>query len=113
MKAAANGTPNLSILDGWWREGWRPDSSNGWGIQPSPLDGAAQDAAEADAIYTLLENVVAPLFYDRDELGLPRAWIAIAKEAICTVAPEFSSRRMLIDYIERLYAPAAGALAAV
>jgi starch phosphorylase len=108
MKAAANGVPNLSILDGWWREGWSPDNSNGWGIEPSKLEGDAQDAAEAHAIYDLLERSVVPAYYDRGRDGIPKGWIRIAKEAMRTNAPAFSSRRMLIEYIDRLYLPAAG-----
>lgn len=107
MKASANGAPNLSILDGWWREAWRSDDSNGWGIEPSALDGWAQDAAEAEAIYDHLERLVVPLYYDLDHDGVPHRWIAVAKEAIRTVAPAFSSRRMLIDYVTKLYLPAA------
>ncbi|MDP9356022.1 MAG: alpha-glucan family phosphorylase [Chloroflexota bacterium] len=107
MKAAANGVPNLSILDGWWLEGWSPDNSNGWGIAPAPLDPDAQDAAEAEAIYTLLESTVVPLYYDRDADGVPVGWAQVAKEAIRTVAPAFSARRMLVEYIHRLYRPAA------
>ena len=107
MKAGANGVANLSILDGWWLEGWEPESANGWGIPPAPLDDAGQDAAEADAIYDLLERSVVPRYYDRDERGLPLAWIAMAKRAITTVAPAFSAQRMVIDYIRRLYLPAA------
>jgi starch phosphorylase len=107
MKASANGAPNLSILDGWWREAWRSDDSNGWGIDPSALDGWAQDAAEAEAIYDYLERRVVPLYYDLGHDGLPHGWIAVAKDAIRTVAPAFSSRRMLIDYVTKLYLPAA------
>ncbi|HEY7033954.1 MAG TPA: alpha-glucan family phosphorylase [Thermomicrobiales bacterium] len=107
MKASANGAPNLSILDGWWREAWRPDDGNGWGIEPSALDGWAQDEAEAEAIYDHLERLVVPLYYDHGHDGLPHGWIAVAKEAIRTVAPAFSSRRMLIDYVTKLYLPAA------
>ncbi len=107
MKAAANGVPNLSILDGWWREAWQPDNSNGWGIESSPLEGWAQDAAEANAIYDCLETQVVPRYYDRGPSGIPHAWIAIAKNAMRTVAPHFNSRRMLIEYITRLYLPAA------
>src|SRR3954468_10922852 len=112
MKASANGVPNLSILDGWWREAWRSDNSNGWGIEPSALEGPAQDEAEANAIYDTLERLVVPLYYDQDWGGISRGWIAVAKEAVRTVAPEFSSRRMLIDYIHRLYLPAATGLVA-
>ncbi len=110
MKAAANGAPNLSILDGWWREGWAPDNSNGWGIEPSPFDGGSQDSDEAAMIYSLIEDELVRLYYDRDLSGLPRQWIHIAKEAMRTVAPAFSSRRMMIDYVTRLYSPAAEAL---
>jgi len=106
MKAAANGAANLSILDGWWIEGWQPDDANGWGIPPAALDEGSQDAAEANAVYDLLERAVAPRYYRRDEQGLPREWIAMAKEAIATVAPAFSAQRMLIDYVRRLYLPA-------
>lgn len=110
MKAAANGVPNLSILDGWWSEGWSPDNSNGWGIEPSELEGWAQDDAEATAIYDLIETRVAPLFYERDEDGVARGWVGAQKEALRTNAPAFSARRMLIDYVDRLYTPAADAL---
>ncbi len=107
MKAAVNGVPNLSILDGWWREAWLPDNSNGWGLEPSPLEGWAQDADEAEAIYEALEQRIVPCYYDRGPSGIPHAWIAVAKNAIKTVAPRFSARRMLIEYINRLYLPAA------
>ncbi len=109
MKAAANGIPNLSILDGWWCEGWEPDNSNGWGIDPAPLEEHAQDAAEAEAIYSLLENVVVPLYYHRDVTNCPIEWSKVAKEAIRTVGPAFSARRMVIEYIHRLYEPTATA----
>jgi glycogen phosphorylase len=113
MKAAANGVPNLSILDGWWREAWAPDNSNGWGVAPSVHEGLAQDEDEATMIYDLIEHELARLYYDRDVAGYPRAWIGIAKEAMRTVGPAFSSRRMMIDYITNLYSPAAKAIALV
>lgn len=109
MKAAANGVPNLSILDGWWAEGWSPDNSNGWGIEPYQHDDALSDGLEANAIYDLLENEIVPTFYQRGADGIPHEWIAIAKQAIRTVAPQFSARRMLKEYVDHLYAPAAGA----
>jgi starch phosphorylase len=108
MKAAVNGVPNCSILDGWWIEGWKSDNSNGWGIAPSDLDGDAQDAAEASAIYDMLEQVIVPTYYNRGPNGLPHDWITLCKEAICTVGPQFSARRMVAEYVEKLYAPAAG-----
>jgi starch phosphorylase len=106
MKAAANGAANLSILDGWWIEGWEPDNSNGWGIATAPFEEGSQDAAEADAIYDLLERDVVPRYYDRGPDGVPVAWARTGKEAIRTVAPRFSAQRMVIDYVHRLYLPA-------
>jgi starch phosphorylase len=108
MKASANGVPNLSILDGWWREASRSDDSNGWGIEPSSLEGDAQDAEEAEAIYATIEQKVVPAYYDRDYDGVPLGWVQTGKEAMRTVAPAFSARRMVLDYIERLYKSAAG-----
>jgi starch phosphorylase len=106
MKAAANGVPHLSIGDGWWAEGF--NGSNGWVIEGgAPLDNPdAVDAADAAALYRLLEEEVVPAFYDRDRQGIPRRWLRIIKEAIRTVAPRFSARRMVKDYVERMYAPA-------
>lgn len=107
MKAGANGVLNCSILDGWWIEGFEPDESNGWGIPSSDLEGDAQDEAEANAIYETLEQKVVPLYYKRDADGLPHEWISRSKNAVHTVAPRFSSRRMLIDYVTKLYSAAA------
>ena len=106
MKAAMNGVPHLSIGDGWWAEGFT--GANGWIIAGEPASGDvdATDAADADALYRLLENEVVPAFYDRDTRHLPRRWIAMVKEAIFTVTPRFAARRMLKDYVERAYAPA-------
>ncbi|MDQ3044054.1 MAG: alpha-glucan family phosphorylase [Chloroflexota bacterium] len=108
MKAAANGVLNASILDGWWSEGWRSDNSNGWGVEPSALNVDDQDHAEAEAFFDLLEQSVIPLYYARGIEGLPDEWIEMALEAIRTLAPSFSARRMLIEYIQRLYRPASG-----
>jgi starch phosphorylase len=107
MKAGANGVLNCSILDGWWIEGFEPDESNGWGIEPSTLEGDAQDEAEANAIYETLEQKVVPLFYQRDAHGVPVGWMQRSKTAIRTIAPAFSARRMLIDYVNELYSAAA------
>jgi starch phosphorylase len=106
MKAAMNGVPHLSIGDGWWAEGFT--GSNGWLIEGGPPadNDDATDAADAEALYRLLERDVVPAFYDRDASNVPHRWIAVVKEAIRTVAPHFAARRMVKEYVERLYAPA-------
>jgi len=106
MKAAVNGVPHLSIGDGWWAEGFT--GGNGWVIDGgSTSDNPdAQDAADAAALYTLLEEQVVPAFYERDASSVPHRWVAIVKEAIRTVAPRFSARRMVKDYTDRMYAAA-------
>jgi starch phosphorylase len=105
MKASMNGVLHLSIGDGWWAEGYSGD--NGWRIGDTQLrEPEAADAADADALYQLLEQDVVPMFYDRDAQGLPRRWIARVKQALLTITPRFSTRRMLRDYVEHAYAPA-------
>ena len=107
MKASLNGVPHLSIGDGWWAEGFTGD--NGWLIDPKVTgDQDATDAADAEAIYQLLEREVVPTFYDRDARGIPRRWLAIVRRAIVSVTPRFSARRMVKQYAEDLYAAAAG-----
>ncbi|HYM22122.1 MAG TPA: alpha-glucan family phosphorylase, partial [Vicinamibacterales bacterium] len=105
MKAAMNGVPHLSIGDGWWAEGFT--GANGWVIEGRPEGEHAEavDDADAGALYSLLEEDVVPAFYERDG-GVPRRWIRIVKEAIKTVAPRFSARRMVKEYVERMYVPA-------
>jgi starch phosphorylase len=107
MKAAINGVPHLSIGDGWWAEAY--NGSNGWLIDGGahPDDHAAADAADADALYRLLEEQIVPTFYERDSRTIPRGWVRIVKEAIRTVTPIFSSRRMVKQYVEEMYAPGA------
>ncbi|MBY0493985.1 MAG: alpha-glucan family phosphorylase [Cyanobacteria bacterium] len=111
MKASLNGVPHLSIGDGWWAEGY--NGRNGWLIEShtSPDDHAATDAADANALYELLENEVVPAFYDRDRggRGLPRRWIAIVREAMRSNVPRFSTRRMVKQYVTEMYGPAAQA----
>jgi glycogen phosphorylase len=106
MKACMNGVPQLSIGDGWWAEAY--NGRNGWLIDGGapPQDESAADHADANALYRLLENEVVPTFYDRDERNVPRRWVRIVKEAICSVTPAFSTRRMVKDYVERMYTPA-------
>ena len=106
MKASINGVPHLSIGDGWWAEGFTGD--NGWLIDPKTSgDQDAMDAADAEALYQLLEHEVVPAFYDRDAHGLPRRWLSIVRRAIISVTPRFSARRMVKQYAEDLYATAA------
>ena len=106
MKAALNGVPHLSIGDGWWAEG--ANGSNGWVIDGgvSGDDDDAVDAADANDLYRLLEEHVVPAFYDRDRAGIPRRWLATVKESIRSVAPRFSARRMVKEYVEKMYVPA-------
>jgi starch phosphorylase len=108
MKAAVNGVPNLSIGDGWWAEGY--SGANGWLIdgKSQSLDPADVDAADADALYRLLETEVVPTFYDRDAQGTPHAWLRIVRESIRTVIPRFSARRMVKQYVEAMYGPVFG-----
>ncbi len=101
QKAALNGVINLSVLDGWWQEGY--NGANGWGIQPLP---EGQDAHDAEQLFRLLEQEVVPLFYQRDLDGIPRGWLHIVKESIKTVAPQFCTKRMVKEYMKQLYAPA-------
>jgi len=104
MKASINGVPHFSIGDGWWAEGYTRD--NGWLIDAGDQgDSDAQDAADAARIYELLETEIVPAFFERDN-GIPRRWLAVVRQAIITVAPRFSARRMVKDYVESMYAPA-------
>jgi starch phosphorylase len=105
MKAGMNGALNLSVLDGWWPEGY--DGENGWAFgEARPYETeAAQDAADAQTLYTLLENEVLPLYYQRDEAGLPRGWLRRLKGAMATIIPRFNTDRQVQDYLHHVYAP--------
>lgn len=103
MKAAMNGVLNFSILDGWWIEGYNGTNGFSIGDMRDFQSDEEIDAIEADALYLTLENEVIPAFYDRDATGLPTAWIARMKDSIATLTPQFSSDRMVRDYIERIY----------
>jgi starch phosphorylase len=106
IKAAINGRLNLSILDGWWAEGWEQD--NGWGIPPASVqDPERRDTLEADMILGTLEEEVLPLYYGRDESDCPSGWVQRMKRAMMTVIPRFNMRRVLFDYTQGLYLPAA------
>ncbi len=99
MKAAANGGLNLSVLDGWWVEGW--NRLNGWGFG---ADAATDDEAAAE-LYDLLEQDVIPLYYERDADGIPTGWVARMKESLATLVAPFSAHRMLLEYTGRAYVP--------
>jgi len=108
MKLLVNGGLNLSVLDGWWAEAHRPDV--GWALGDAQEAAAPErDAAEAEQLYRLLEEEVVPAFFARDAQGIPRAWVARIRASMSLLAPAFSSNRMLRDYVERCYLPAAGA----
>ena len=102
MKVAVNGGLQLSVLDGWWSEGY--DGSNGWAIDGSiDDDHGAQDALHANELYRLLEEEIVPEFYERDPAGLPAAWIARVKRSMKTLIPAFSATRMVAEYEQRIY----------
>ncbi|HEY2556412.1 MAG TPA: alpha-glucan family phosphorylase [Diaminobutyricibacter sp.] len=108
MKAALNGALNLSILDGWWNEYF--DGENGWAIPSADAagDGAERDALEAEALYDLIENQIAPRFYERNGDGVPEAWVGQIRHTLATLSPSLSADRMVREYVERMYIPASG-----
>lgn len=107
MKAALNGGLNLSILDGWWDEWF--DGENGWAIPSADgvEDPDRRDDLEAAALYDLIENQVAPRFYDVDARGIPVTWLGMVRHTLATLGPKVQATRMVAEYVERLYAPAA------
>ncbi|MCX8017843.1 MAG: alpha-glucan family phosphorylase, partial [Rhodocyclaceae bacterium] len=112
MKAAINGVINLSVLDGWWGEGYQADDgtggANGWAIKPasSIYDEARRDQEEGRSLYELLQDKVIPLYYARGPMGYSPGWIAMAKRSIATITPRFNSQRMVGEYLSKFYAPA-------
>ena len=106
MKVLVNGGLNLSELDGWWKEAYSPDV--GWSIgDDSTASDLDLDQAEAEELYSVIERAIAPEFYDRDDSGIPRAWLARMRRSMASLTPAYSSNRMLRDYVERAYLPAA------
>src|SRR5918995_2934646 len=102
MKSAVNGGLQLSVLDGWWAEGY--DGTNGWALSGDEHDDhGAQDQRDGAELHRLLEHEVAREFYDRDADGLPRAWLARVKRSLATNGPEFSATRMVQDYVQQFY----------
>jgi len=107
MKAAMNGGINLSVLDGWWDEGY--DGANGWAIKPASdrIDQAARDLDESRTLYEILQDHALPLYYARDGLTHSPGWVRMAKHAMATILPQFNANRMLGEYLARFYVPAA------
>ncbi|MGH8272734.1 MAG: alpha-glucan family phosphorylase [Gammaproteobacteria bacterium] len=107
MKVLVNGGLNLSERDGWWAEAWRAEV--GWLLADGGDggDAAAADAREAEALYTMLEEVVVPEFYDRDTAGVPRRWVTRIRASMAALTPEYSSNRMLREYVRDYYRPMA------
>jgi starch phosphorylase len=98
-----NGGLNLSVLDGWWLEGY--DGRNGWAVGDLTVSESVEemDARDADSLYKVLENEVVPTFYERDAGGIPRRWVAMMKHALRTLAPAFNSDRMVREYAREIY----------
>ena len=107
MKASLNGVLHLSVRDGWWDEGY--NGKNGWviGDTPDSFKADTEDKIDAEATYRLLEEEIVPLYYTRDVNGVPHDWIRMVKESITSIVPVFCARRMLKEYTERMYVPAA------
>jgi len=104
MKAALNGIPQLGTMDGWWAEGY--DGTNGW-VLPLPPEAADADQHDAEQLYALLETQVVPLFYARDDRGVPLGWVDRMKHAMHVAGRRFTVRRAMRDYTERFYHAAA------
>jgi len=107
MKAAINGVVNLSVLDGWWGEGY--DGTNGWAIKPASagLDEASRNREEARTLYEILQDHVIPLYYERSSAGYSPEWVKLAKRSIASLMPRFNSARMVGEYVGKSYLPAA------
>jgi len=107
MKAAMNGVVNLSVLDGWWGEGY--DGTNGWAIKPSAAgtDDASRNREEARTLYEILQDHVIPLYYKRESCGYSPEWVKLAKRSISSLMPRYNSVRMLGEYVADCYRPAA------
>ncbi len=109
MKVLVNGGINLSELDGWWAEAYTPEVGWALGDGKEHGDDPAWDAAEAEALYSLLEREVIPEFYTRDANGVPSAWVARMRESMARLTPRFSANRAVCEYAEKHYIPAAAA----
>jgi starch phosphorylase len=106
MKAGFNGVINLSVLDGWWGEGYT--GNNGWAIKPASerLSDERRNLEESRSLYELLQDKVIPLYYERGPSGFSAEWVAMAKRSIMTLLPRYNSERMVGEYLNKFYAPA-------
>ncbi len=98
MKAGINGVPHLSVLDGWWIEGY--NRTNGWAFDGNDSESGERDAQE---LYSIIERQIVPLYYDQNESGISPGWINIMKASIKSTAARFSSRRMVKEYANKFY----------
>jgi starch phosphorylase len=107
MKAGINGVLNLSVLDGWWDEGY--NGENGWAIKPvgENIEEARRDREEAKTLYELLQDKVIPQYFGRNDMGFSAHWVRMAKQSIATLLPRFNSTRMVSEYLAKFYLPAA------
>jgi starch phosphorylase len=106
QKVSINGIINFSVLDGWWCEGY--NGKNGWAIgdETSYENEYSQDNADSESLYEILENQIVPAFYDRNDKNVPTKWVSIMKESIKSLAPQYSTHRMVQDYTTKMYIPA-------
>ncbi len=106
MKAAMNGAINLSVLDGWWGEGY--DGSNGWAIKPAPtwMESYRRDKEEAQTLYEILQDKVIPTYYESGKMGYSPEWVKMSKRSMATILPRFNSCRMVDEYVSKFYVPA-------
>ncbi len=106
QKAAINGALNLSVLDGWWGEGF--NGKNGWGISPhdSNTSPEVRDHEEANDLLDILEHEIIPIFYNRGNQGYSKEWVKLSKESMKSCIPKFNASRMVMDYVKNLYSPA-------
>lgn len=103
MKAAMNGVLNLSVLDGWWYEGYREDA--GWALSDERVyeDQSFQDSFDASTIYSFIENEIAPVYFDQDENGCSHGWVKFVKKSLAEIAPVYTTKRMMDDYFSKFY----------
>jgi starch phosphorylase len=111
MKAVFNGALNFSVLDGWWNEAYNGQNGFAIGTGGQHANPETQDARDAEDLYRVLETEILPLYYEWDERGVPRGWVARMKNALQTLAWRFNADRMVMDYAREFYLPSVGGIA--